>query len=165
MPSYTEHDLEESLEGLSALICAVEERLPVPPSETGYKIGFIDVDDSEASTPFPPGSFARRFLERARKPRSKFLAPGLQIATSQPFASVAIDEDTMRPILLLQSSSAARHDTFKTSWVEPYSVPHCNRDLEKIRDYPSGLYLTETNPHDMNPFEDGCKLLLPFAIG
>jgi hypothetical protein len=165
MPSFTEHDLEESLQGLDALIAAIEERLPVPPPKTGFEIGFIDPDDPETSAVFPPGTFARRFLERARKPRFAFLAPGLQIATSQPFASVAIEEDRLRPILLLQSSSRAYHDTFRTSWGEPYSVPHFHRDFGEIIDYPAGLYLTETKPYDVNPFEDGCKLVLPFAIG
>ncbi|KAF1817963.1 uncharacterized protein K489DRAFT_385356 [Dissoconium aciculare CBS 342.82] len=163
MSSYTESDLEESLDALDALVSAVEERMPIRPAQTGFEIGLID---KETSTMFPPGTFARHFLERARRPRFKFLAPGLYIATNQPFASTLVDdEDTLRPVLLLQSSDSAHRDTFPTPWGESYSHSAFGGEFREIEHYPSGLYLTEIHPHSESPFEDGCKLILPFPIG
>lgn len=66
---------------------------------------------------------------------------------------------------MLQFPSRAHHDTFRTAWGEPYSIAHFRREFEEIGEFPAGLYLTETTPYDVNPFEDGCKLLLPIAIG
>jgi hypothetical protein len=165
MPSYTEHDLEGSLDALNALITAIETRMPSLLPAADFDTGFIDITAPETSALFSPKTFARRFLERARKPRFTYLAPGLQIAYGQPFASVSVDNNMLRPILLLQSSLPAHHDVFKTSWGENHEIPPFNKKFEAIRNFPSGLYLTESNPYSWNPYEDGCKLLLPFAIG
>jgi hypothetical protein len=165
MPSYTEQDLEDSVEALDILVATIEARMPSPPLEDSFERGFIDLDAPETSKVFPLGTFARRFLERARRPRFTYLAPGLQLAQTQPFASIAISEDMLRPILLLQGSDYAFHDTIKTPWGEDYEIFPFHRDFQTIKHYPSGLYLTETEPYNTNPFEDGCKLLLPFTIG
>jgi hypothetical protein len=166
MSSYTEYDLQESLKAVDALISAIEERMPVRPAQTGFEIGFIDTNDPEISTMFPPGTFARRFLEQARRPRFTYFAPGLQIATTQPFASVSVvNENTLRPVLLLQSSALASRNTFRTPWGESYSTSAFHGDFRDIEQYPSGLYLTDIRPHGDSPFEDGCKLILPYPIG
>jgi hypothetical protein len=39
------------------------------------------------------------------------------------------------------------------------------RDFDSVTFYSANLYLTETNPHGTHPFEDGCKLILPFTLG
>jgi hypothetical protein len=111
MPSYTEDDLKDSLAAFSALITAIEVRMPSPPRESDYEVGLLDPADKATFGTFPPRSFARRFLERARRPRFRYLAPGLQLAWSQPLASVTIEDDMLRPILLFQSSELAHRDT------------------------------------------------------
>jgi hypothetical protein len=165
MPSYTEQDLEDSLDALSALVTAVETRMPSPPSQDDFEIGLIDAAVPETSAMLPPNTFVRRFLERARKPRFTYLAPGFQIAHGQPFASVSVAGDMLRPIMLLQSSLPAHHDIFRTSWRDEYTDSPFHGHFQAIQDYPSGLYLTESNPYSPHPYEDGCKLLLPFAVG
>jgi hypothetical protein len=71
----------------------------------------------------------------------------------------------LRPNLLLQSSLPAHHDIYRTSWGEGFTIPPFPKHFQAIQDYPSGLYLTESDPYGWNPYEDGCKLLLPFTIG
>jgi hypothetical protein len=39
------------------------------------------------------------------------------------------------------------------------------RNFNNISSYPAGLYLSESDPHGPHPFEDGCRLVLPFTLG
>ncbi|KAF1825884.1 uncharacterized protein K489DRAFT_386428 [Dissoconium aciculare CBS 342.82] len=157
MPSYTEDDLKDSLAAFSALITAIEVRMPSPPRESDYEVGLLDPADKATFGTFPPRSFARRFLERARRPRFRYLAPGLQLAWSQPLASVTIEDDMLRPILLFQSSELAHRDTADSMGR--------NSEFFPVSNCPAGLFLTETKPYEWHPWEDGCMLLLPFTIG
>jgi hypothetical protein len=167
LKSYSEQDLEHALEMFNALITAIEARMPSPPAEAGFEIGLLSAEDIAQFDTFRPDTFARRFLERARKPRFKYLAPGLQIVHDpQPFASVQLDDERMlRPVLLFQSSLPAYIETETTPWGEVWPVSPWHKDFRQVSDYPSGLYLTEARPQDANAFEDGCKFLLPFTIG
>jgi hypothetical protein len=38
-------------------------------------------------------------------------------------------------------------------------------EIDTASGYPAGLYLKETDPYCMHPFEDGCKLILPYTLG
>jgi hypothetical protein len=178
--SYTELDLEEALGWFSELIIAIEARMPSPPPETGFETGLLSAEDLARFDTFRPDTFARRFLERARKPRFKYLAPGLQIVHDpQPFASVRPaplegmpddedifdDEEILRPILFFQSSLPSYIETTKTPWGGDWPISPWKEDFSQVTHYPSGLYLTEAWQHGSNSFEDGCKLLLPFTLG
>jgi hypothetical protein len=167
LKSYSEDDLEDALEAFDALITAIEAKMPSPPPETGFEIGLISAEALAQFDTFRPDTLARRFLERARKPRFKYLAPGLQLAYGpQPFASVRLDhEDMLRPVLLFQSSLPAYNETEKTPWGEDWPISPWHEDFRQVAQFPAGLYLTAAWQHGTNSFEDGCKLLLPFTIG
>ncbi|KAL7812408.1 hypothetical protein V8C44DRAFT_349429 [Trichoderma aethiopicum] len=160
MPSYTERDLEEALKAFDRLTRAIEARMPASSSTETHHFG----DILESNT-LSPDSFAGRFLAQAREFRFRYIAPGLRIARQQPFSSVNIEEGKMRPILLFEGSQAAHQDTRQTSWGEEVVISPFPPPFQAITSYPAGVYLTETDPHGTHPFEDGCVLILPYAIG
>ncbi|KAH0495710.1 hypothetical protein TgHK011_009243 [Trichoderma gracile] len=160
MPSYTERDLEEALEAFDSLTRAIEARMPASSSFEAHSLGGI-----LKSTTIPSDSFAGRFLSMAREVRFRYIAPGLRIARQQPFSSINIDEGQLMPIILLESSQEAHQDTRRTPWGEEVVIPPFPPPFQEVASYPAGLYLTETEPHGTHPFEDGCVLILPYAIG
>ncbi|RFU29628.1 hypothetical protein B7463_g6712, partial [Scytalidium lignicola] len=160
MPSYTVSDVNETLEAFDRLTRVVETRMPGAPGNETYRLG----DAIESSAP-SLNSFAGRFLARAREIRCRQVAPGLHIARQQPFSSVDIEEGKLRPILLFESSQNAHQDTERAPWGEEVPISPFPQHFQAITNYPAGVYLTETDPDGAHPFEDGCKLILPYAIG
>ncbi|KAL6871873.1 hypothetical protein J3F83DRAFT_732919 [Trichoderma novae-zelandiae] len=160
MPSYTACDLDETLDAFGRLTRAVEARMPGGPGIETYRLG-----DMIKPNTLPPDSFAGRFLAQARGIRFRHIAPGLCIARQQPFASVKIEQGKMRPMLLFESSQGAHQDTQRAPWGEEVVTSPFPQPFREVASYPAGVYLTETNPHGTHPFEDGCLLILPYAIG
>ncbi|KAK4063896.1 hypothetical protein Trihar35433_8604 [Trichoderma harzianum] len=160
IPSYTVCDLDQTLEAFSRLTRAVETRMPATPSNETHRLG-----DAIRSSELSPNSFAGQFLARARETRFSQIAPGLRIARQQPFSSINVEEGKIRPILLFESSQEAHQDTEQTPWGEEVPTLQFPQRFGDITSYPAGIYLTETDPHGAHPFEDGCKLILPYAIG
>lgn len=160
MPSYTDCDLDETLDAFSRLTRAVETRMPRGPGDETHRLG--DAIDPNALS---PNSFASRFLARAQEIRFSHIAPGLRIARQQPFSSVSVEEGEMRPILLFESSQGAHQDTERAPWGEEFVISPFPWHFRDVTKYPVGVYLTETDPRGAHPFEDGCKLILPYAIG
>ncbi|RFU75005.1 hypothetical protein TARUN_7236 [Trichoderma arundinaceum] len=160
MPSYTVCDLDETLEAFSRLTRAVETRMPGAPGNETHRLG-----DVIKSTSLSPNSFAGQFLARAREIRFSQIAPGLRIARQQPFSFVNVEEGKIRPILLFESSQEAHQDTERAPWGEEVAMFPFPRPVRGTTNYPAGVYLTEADPHGAHPFEDGCKFILPYAIG
>jgi len=168
MPSFTEEDVRDSLEAFARLVQAVEARMPQPPSQSqDVAHGLLGWSESDDSSPTIAAGFAHRFLSQARRPRNfRFIAPGLCLATHQPFAAVPRPPDTLRPVLLFEAPGRRAHqDTARTPWGEDVPISPFRGDLGSASECPAGLYLTETKPHGPHPFENGCKLLLPYPIG
>ncbi|KZZ92173.1 hypothetical protein AAL_06383 [Moelleriella libera RCEF 2490] len=141
MPSFTSRDVDETLQAFDRLKRVVEAHMPEE-------------------------SFAGQFLTRAPEIRFSQVAPGLRVARQQqPFSSSEMEPGKLRPLLLFESGHAAHQDTERTPWGDQVPISPFPRHLDGVTSYPAGLYLTETNPHGAHPFEDGCKLILPFAIG
>jgi hypothetical protein len=69
------------------------------------------------------------------------------------------------PLLLFQSDRPAYRETRHAPWGEDLPVSPFPYEFQSITDYPPGLYLTETESQNMHPFEDSCKLVLPFPLG
>ncbi|EGR46640.1 uncharacterized protein TRIREDRAFT_109760 [Trichoderma reesei QM6a] len=160
MPSYTERDLEETLEALGRLTQAIEARMPASScAETHHLRKILQ------SGTILPNSFAGRLLAQAREVRFRYIAPGLRLAHQQPFSSVNINEGQSMPILLFESSQEAHRDARRTPWGEEVVIPPFPPPFQEVASYPAGVYLTETDPHGTHPFEDGCVLILPYAIG
>ncbi|KAK5130470.1 hypothetical protein LTR08_001992 [Meristemomyces frigidus] len=117
-----------------------------------------------------PDGFAHKFLRRARRPRFTFIAPGLRCPSVEDIAIQPFIEsrqqnsedlthpepEKVSPILLFRSDATVSSTEGMNGW---YQGPYA-----QTRDFPSGLYLDPCNRgHDM-PFEDGCRLILPFEF-
>lgn len=162
MPPFTKLDLEASLSAFEELVESIEARMP-PESLTSETIeyGFITREDKMANTARANG-FARQFLSAARRPRFKFIAPGLEFnptTAPQPFdqeAPVKYCEDVGRPVLLARGPANAFEDRRDSSSRGPdyiMSDVSFRACFPKLPTFPSGLYLTEWDPYYNLPFE------------
>jgi hypothetical protein len=165
MPSYTQRDLDDTLGAFQQLVNTINDKLPSQPLET--EIGLLDLETGGDQRRLPSNSFAHQFLVRSPEPSFTYLAPGLRIAQHQPFAPPPENEDEpnmLSPLLLFSSTQPAHQETVHSPWgvmpVSPFTS-----EINTTSDYPAGLYLTETDPYRMHPFEDGCKFILPYTLG
>jgi hypothetical protein len=163
MPSYTEQDLEQTVKAFQDLVDVICAAMPTRLEQTGDKL--IDLVTAGGPYSLPSNSFAYRFLFQATNPPFKYIAPGLHVAEQQPFAAVPVSvrPGDLFPLLLFSSARPAYRETeFRGEdvLVSPFAY-----EFQCISDYPAGLYLTETEPQGVHPFEDGCKLVLPYPLG
>lgn len=158
MPSFTNTDVDETVKAFDRLASAIELCMPGSPGNETHRLG----DEMPGAA---ANSFAGQFLARAREIRFSQIAPGLSIARHQPFSSFEIEQGKLRPMLLFESSQSGHQDTKRTPWGDVIPLSPFPQDFQTITSYPAGLYLTETDPHGVHPFEDGCKLILPYTIG
>lgn len=160
MPSCTVSDVDETLEAFDRLARAVETRMPGAAGHETHRLS-----DAIELSALSPNTFAGQFLVRAREICFSQIAPGLRIARQQPFTSIGTEEGKLRPVLLFESSQNAYQDTERAPWGAEVPISPFPWHFQAITNYPAGLYLTETDPDGIHPFEDGCKLILPYAIG
>lgn len=165
MPSYTEQDLDETLKAFQCLIDAICAAMPGQPEQNGDSL--IDLVTGGNPDSLPSSSFSRRFLSQAINPPFTYSAPGLRIARYQPFAAVpeSVRPGDLFPLLLFSSAQPAYRQIRRAPWGEDLPVSPFPYEFQCISEYPGGLYLTETESQGMHPFEDGCKLVLPFPLG
>lgn len=165
MPSYTEQDLDETFRAFQYLVDAICAAIPGQPELNGDSL--IEIVTGGESHSLPSSSFTCRFLFQANNPPFTYIAPGLRIARHQPFAAVPVPvrSGDLFPLLPFQNDRPAYQETRHAPWGEDLPVSPFPYEFQSITDYPAGLYLTETESQDMHPFEDGCKLVLPFALG
>lgn len=108
MPSYTQTDLDISLAYLDRPIDSIETRMP-PGSLPDLTVEYGLLGMETNSNTICSQGFAREFLEKARRPRFRFIAPGLQMPVSeQPFPSKSSNE--LRPVLLAKGTASAQHE-------------------------------------------------------
>ncbi|KAG9185087.1 hypothetical protein G6011_03034 [Alternaria panax] len=165
MPSYTERDLQDTLQAFEQLVDAIHARMPSQPQNT--RQGLLDLVTGGNAESLPSNSFAHRFLTQCSKPAFTYIAPGLSMAQYQPFAptSEQVEADKLYPLLLFSSKDPAYQETRRTPWGEDMRISPFAPEFDHVSSYPAGLYLTETNPYSIHPFEDGSKLILPFTLG
>lgn len=163
MPSYTEQDLEDTLQAFEQLVDAIHDKIPSRMQSAGQ--GLLEIVTGGSPDIIPANSFAHQFLARCSRPNFTYIAPGLSIAQQQPFVPASTEAVKLFPLLLFSSTSSAHQETQRAPWGEQMRISPFARDFDSISSYPAGLYLTETNPHSTHPFEDGCKLILPFTLG
>jgi hypothetical protein len=165
MPSYTQRDLDDTLGAFQQLVNTINDKLPSQPLDT--EIGLLNLVTGGDQQRLPSNSFAHQFLVRSPVPSFTYLAPGLRIAQHQPFALPPEDENEpnkLSPLLLFSSTQPAHQETVRSPW-GVMSVSSFTGEIGTASVYPAGLYLTETDPCGMHPFEDGCKLILPYTLG
>ncbi|KAF2827127.1 hypothetical protein CC86DRAFT_445937 [Ophiobolus disseminans] len=165
MPSYTELDLDDTVQAFEQLVDAIHMRMPSPPQSAEQSL--LEVVIGGNPDMLPANTFAHRFLARCSRPNFTHIAPGLSITQHQPFALASGQADTTKlfPLLLFSSTSPAHLETQRTPWGEEIRISPFARPFDTNSSYPAGLYLTETQPHDPHPFEDGSALILPFTLG
>ncbi|WPG99291.1 Hypothetical protein R9X50_00210400 [Acrodontium crateriforme] len=162
MPSFTDGDFRDTLQAFEALVESIEYQIPHFDKSWPAKYGLFN---SAWISIMPENSFARKFLENARVPHFKYLAPGLQLAQRQIFDSTSVEEGRLRPVLLFENDRKAHRETSRAPWGQEMPIAPFHPDFNPRDDFPAGLYLTETEPNSIHPFEDGCKLVLPFPVG
>jgi hypothetical protein len=139
------------------LVDAIENRIPSLLEETPADHGPL-IDEAVLDTAKIDG-FAKAFLSQAKRPRIKYIAPGISIPSpaqisSLPFSNIPIqDVDSRPPILLFQGDDLVRD--LGSAFGPPFDMSP----------YPSGLYLSPIIRRGQNTFEDETKFLLPFKLG
>ena len=154
---WTLKDLEESLDLWRMIVESIEQKMGISQAENAERL--LDMATLDAAR--IPNGFARRFLSQAQRPRFKFIAPGLRVPTAeefvaQPFIDASMnlgDQDHIPCILLLRSEGTVSKALL--SHVRP------NTSMAYI---PCGLYLPPCDRTYRYPQEDGCSLVLPFAL-
>lgn len=165
--SYSQTILDETVETFNKLVEAIESRLPEHTTNTEDTTTGL-ADDSTLEE-FPQG-FALDFMQRVRRPRFRFIAPGLEIPSSssildQPFSPLlgapGTDGFSQIPPMLLFRSTTHYHDAPPTAKdILPFGWLY-----SQLTRFPAGLYLQAGNRGSSNPFDDECVLVLPYGIG
>lgn len=161
---YAERDLQETLDAWSSLLDAIEERRPrtsEATSEVSTRGIFTEAELQDTS--LRVNGFAWRFFLRARKPTVAHIGPGLCLPTLEELSrshfprddgdDPAFDSDStiISPVPILLGSQTI------TSWLTyPFT---------EAASIPWGLYLDACGIDGPCPFEDGCRLALPFPLG
>ncbi|KAF2872889.1 hypothetical protein BDV95DRAFT_627726 [Massariosphaeria phaeospora] len=165
MPSYTQQDLDDTLQAFRHLIDTIHARMPSRPQNS--EEGLLDFVTGGLPQSLSSSSFAYQFLVQSPRPSFTNIAPGLRIARHQPSApvSVRLESTKLYPLLLFSSSHPAHQKTRRAPRGKEIPISLFPRGFDAVSTYPAGLYLTETEPHRTHPFEDACKLVLPFPLG
>ena len=162
LQAYTRDDLTSCLDIWERLFQAIEKRAGISQ----------DIDDTETTTLCGRSilsassikkGFAYDLLSRARQPGIWYVAPGLRLpgATefiAQPFKHIPNQypkecQGIMMPILFFRCEGTISSKAANFRY--PFST---------VENVPCGLYL-DAFPNAQNPFEDACRLVLPFQIG
>ncbi|KAI0867463.1 hypothetical protein GGS24DRAFT_485515 [Hypoxylon argillaceum] len=121
----------------------------------------------------PQSSFARDFLTRARRPRFRYIAPGLvlppteaaEFAAAQPFTRLPHAPHIIPPVCLFPSASG-EHGVDLTGPLNPF----CNDFREGSADspvpsrVPAGVYSESVDRCTFDNAEEGFRLLLPYSF-
>jgi hypothetical protein len=175
---YSETILKKTIEVFDDLVEEIESRLPEDNKKTNTPRNASPlIAESILDTANPRRGFAYRFARKAKRPRFRYVAPGLEIPSAssvaqQPFASLRYDDTsrtTCLPLLLFCATDGASlcmaperkdNSTRRHGPDSPFGEPY-----NRIDKYPAGLYLSCTDDTYEDAFEDECKLILPFHIG
>jgi hypothetical protein len=156
---YNEEQLRRTLEIFSDLVELIEDKIPDLQGDSAVGL----VDDATLVAASIPAGFATEFLTRARRPRFRYIAPGLQVPSFEsppqvPFTPSQEDlEDQVKPILLFPGEENITSAMFSKS---PFLWPY-----DHVREYQAGLYLDPCYRSSNHAWEDSCHILLPFEIG
>ena len=160
---WTNQDLEECIEVWGMIVETIEQKMSLGTGEAA--VGLLDA--ATLDTAQVPDGFARKFVLQARKPRFEFIAPGLRIPTvdgfiNQPFTYMSQSDraspEEITPTLLFRSD-----ETIRTADLSGFSYPYAG-SVALVQECPCGLYLDHCDPMLPTPFEDGCRLVLPFKL-
>lgn len=160
---YTHGDLTNCLATWQKLFSAIEERAGIAPQdEDDHEVTPLCGRSALNAASIPKG-FAYDLLSYARQPGIWFVAPGVRLPTTsefinQPFKNISAQypketEGVNMPILFFRCEGYVTSRQANFRW--PYST---------VDQVPCGLYL-DAYPNKENPFQDACRLVLPFPLG
>jgi hypothetical protein len=169
------------------LLSAIELRLPSKVAqheqqESHYSVESVDLCNIH-------GMFVKKFLQRARIPSFKFLAPGLRLASpdelaaNQPFGTADLSKLCCNPYtdkmlepmfkyypflflcadktILGEEPSIRGEESFRVKYLEGSQCRFRGYPWEFASEFEAGLYLLPSRDIER---PDGCKLLLPFPM-
>jgi hypothetical protein len=110
LPSYTEQDLEGTLQAFEQLVDAIHGRMPY--QLQSIEQGLLEVVTGGTPEIQPSNSFSPRFLARCSRPNFNHIVPGLSITHRQPFAPASgqVEANKLFPLLLLSSTTPAHQE-------------------------------------------------------
>jgi hypothetical protein len=168
---YSQSILQDTIRVFDRLVEEIEARLPRDRSDTNPS---PLIAESVLNTANTKHGFASHFAQKVKRPKFRYIAPGLEIPTytgtmpeiEQPFANLRDDETARHiqtlPLILFRATDG------NTPCVGPvYKADEAfGYGFGLIKTYPAGLYLSCTDPSDYHTaFEDECRLVLPYRIG
>ncbi|KAK0356092.1 hypothetical protein LTR91_020214 [Friedmanniomyces endolithicus] len=162
--SWTAQDLEECVELWGMIVETVERKMELEKTEA--LVGLLDAATLDAAR-VPAEGFAQNFILQARKPRFKFVTPGLRIPTAeefidQPFTFApkpqGLNPGDIPPILMFRADGLVN-----TADLAGFHYPYTG-SAAIVQECPCGLYIDHCDPEMPLPFEDGCRLVLPFKL-
>jgi hypothetical protein len=163
---YSNGMLQETVQVFNQLVEAIESRLPGTDIQNeNDEISLVDNAKLE-DVPVRTG-FAIDFVRNSRRPRFRYIAPGLEVPTDdtitdQPFfppPNVEPKRDEIPPILLFRSLEQYSHPS-SPNINHPFYWP-----FSETSSFPAGLYFSSILLQDRNRWDDQCLLVLPFGIG
>ncbi|KAH4063780.1 hypothetical protein HBH50_186600 [Parastagonospora nodorum] len=165
LATYSPKILQDTVAAFDSLVQEIESRMPEGSGMQDDSTPLIDATILDAMN--PQRGFAHHFIKKVRRPRFRFIAPGLEISdpsniTPQPFATIHPDAEHVEliPVLLFRAVSGTSPCMAPASGDEcPFGYP-----FSEVEQYHAGLYLSCTNLSH-NSFEDEATLVLPFRIG
>ncbi|KAK9769507.1 putative Sulfatase N-terminal domain-containing protein [Seiridium cardinale] len=188
---YSTKQLNDTVTAFNRLADAIESRMPDlqdgSVSQRQVAAGDLDrflLSHDDLAAADIPGGFAHSFLTKARRPKFRYIAPGLSLPTpdsikSQPFSSVKghnvpttdWDDDPgfperIYPILIF--SSTKKYETWRDPIPNPDFVanhPPFHWPYSQLDSFSAGLYFSSISRGYSYEFEDAVKLILPYPIG
>ena len=162
---YSPKILQDTVAVFDSLVQEIESRMPEGSGTQGDSTPLIDATILDALN--PQRGFAHHFIERVKRPRFRFIAPGLEIpgssnTTPQPFATIRPDDENVDliPVLLFRAVGDTSPCMAPASGTEcPFGYP-----FSGVEQYHAGLYLSCTDS-SQHSFEDEATLVLPYRIG
>ncbi|KAI1420996.1 hypothetical protein F5Y12DRAFT_770331 [Xylaria sp. FL1777] len=173
--TYSEVQVDSTVAAFERLVDAIEERMPVgshlPLTEGGPLLSTAQLDAASV----PDSCFVRSFATRARKPRFRLIAPGLEVphnptvfVANQKFTVMNVSSEygpIIPPVLLFASSERAT-----VTLGGPSQYVSFNPFLIEFRDVGgdgpvmAGLYSESVARFSIDNAEEGFRLLLPFRF-
>ena len=140
---YSPKILQDTVAVFDSLVQEIESRMPEGSGTQGDSTPLIDATILDAMN--PQRGFAHRFIEKVKRPRFGFIAPGLEISDSpntspQPFATIHPDSEHVEliPVLLFRAMSSTSLCMALASGDEcPFGYP-----FSEVEQYHARIYRT-----------------------
>ncbi|KAF2972538.1 hypothetical protein GQX73_g895 [Xylaria multiplex] len=180
--SYSEAQVSSCLDAWDRLCDTIEAQIKLlSPSPTGTAVTTVGPQFlltcaalDRASVPSP--CFVRSFLTRARRPRFRYIAPGLllppidaqEFAATQPFTTLPRASYTIPPVYMFPAVAGGR-DVDLTQPSNPFYIRFRAKSAKSEKStvpsrIPAGVYSEPVERNVLDNTEEGFRLLLPYGL-